>query len=460
MDIAELLQFVDRLVAKQTGEHLDDLQKSIVQGLCEGKSYKDIAEDIGNGYNENYIGDVSRKLFKILSKSLNEDIKKSNFCWTLERAINSQIFSFNNNNVTWCPYSPRGNPGQEEDAIAPPEITPTRSQYHDLTLAPKVRKFCDRTTELDTLSRWLVDEKIPLISVVGIAGIGKTTLVKQLIDRHLDDFDVVIWKTLKISPNLNQIVADILTKINPDDSREGDQINVLINLAIKKKCLIVLDDLQEIFVGGQFAGRYQTQHKNYRQFFTTIAQIEHQSSVILISREQSPEMLSSSGNDLYPIKSLAVRGLESLEILENLGLKDREIWFNLIRLYEGNPVYLKDISELIENIFIGKVSEFLSEDGLILTELMHGQLGELFERLSSVEKAIALELSKSERPISRSQLRTQLSLSSTELINGLQSLQRRCLLKSIKQDRALFQISSIFREYLMTIKNGNFCDLN
>ncbi|MEB3886535.1 NB-ARC domain-containing protein [Lyngbya sp. CCY1209] len=460
MDIAELLQFVDRLVEKQTGEHLDDLQKSIAQGLCEGKSYKDIAEDIGNGYNENYIGDVSRQLFKILSKSLNEDIKKSNFCWTLERAINSQIFSFNNNNLTWCPYYPRGNPGRQEEAIAPSETTRTRTQYHDLTLAPKVRKFCDRTTELDTLSRWLIDEKIPLISVIGTAGIGKTTLVKKLIDRHLDDFDVVIWKNLKISPQLNKIVADTLTKIVPDAHREDDQINDLMALLSEKRCLIVIDDLQEIFVGGQFAGRYQTRHKNYHQFLRAIAQIEHQSSIILIGREQSPEMLSSSGNDLYPIKSLAVGGLESVEILENLGLTDRDNWADLIQLYEGNPVYLQDISALITNIFLGKVSEFLAEDGMIITELMHGQLRESFEGLSSVEQAIALELSKSNHPISRSQLRTQLSLSSTDLINGLQSLQRRCLLKAIKQDQAFFQISSIFREYLITIKNGNFGDLN
>ncbi|ULB46105.1 ATP-binding protein, partial [Limnospira fusiformis KN01] len=48
MDITELLQFVDRLVSQQTGEHLDDLQKSIIQGLLTGKTYKDIAEDIGN----------------------------------------------------------------------------------------------------------------------------------------------------------------------------------------------------------------------------------------------------------------------------------------------------------------------------------------------------------------------------------------------------------------------------
>jgi hypothetical protein len=89
MTITEVLQFVDRLVEKETGEHLDDLQKEIIQGLWQGKTYKEISENIPNGYNENYIGDVSRQLFKTLSKQLGDEVNKYNFCWTIERVINS-----------------------------------------------------------------------------------------------------------------------------------------------------------------------------------------------------------------------------------------------------------------------------------------------------------------------------------------------------------------------------------
>ena len=32
MSITEILQFVDRVVEKQTGEHLDDLEKAVVKG--------------------------------------------------------------------------------------------------------------------------------------------------------------------------------------------------------------------------------------------------------------------------------------------------------------------------------------------------------------------------------------------------------------------------------------------
>lgn len=159
-------------------------------------------------------------------------------------------------------------------------------------------------------------------------------------------------------------------------------------------------------------------------------------------------MLLSLNNDLYPIKSLTLSGLNSVDILESLQLSDRESWSNLIEIYEGNPVYLEDICYLIRNMFCGKVSEFLAEETPVITELMSSQLGEVFERLSSREKAIALELSQVDRPLSRSQLNEKLSLSSTEIIKGLQSLQRRCLLKTIENGTMAFALCPVFKQYI------------
>ena len=59
----------------------------------------------------------------------------------------------------------------------------------------------------------------------------------------------------------------------------------------------------------------------------------------------------------------------------------------------------------------------------------------------------AIELSNSEQ-ISRQELKTSLDLSSTDLINGLESLQKRYLVKKIKGDKILFKLDSVFRESL------------
>ena len=57
-------------------------------------------------------------------------------------------------------------------------------------------------------------------------------------------------------------------------------------------------------------------------------------------------------------------------------------------------------------------------------------------------------MSKSQQPVSREYLRKNLSLSSTELINGLQSLSQRYLINKIAADTAMFSLDSVFLGYL------------
>lgn len=178
-----------------------------------------------------------------------------------------------------------------------------------------------------------------------------------------------------------------------------------------------------------------------------LTQMEHQSSVILLSQEQCPEMICLD-EEFYPVKCLELQGLATPDILQNLGLSDAQSWGQLMELYEGHPVYLKEIARTIKKVFLGKVSDFLTEDTPIITEGMKAQFRELFHRLSPVEKQIALELSKREIPMSREELKTALSFSSTELINGLDSLQRRYLVSSKATPTISFNLSPIFRAYL------------
>ncbi|MFB2878499.1 NB-ARC domain-containing protein [Floridanema aerugineum] len=443
MTITEVLQFVDRIVEKQTGEHLDDLHKTVIQGLWQGKTYNQIADE--SGYDKNYVGDVSRKLFKILSEQLNEDINKYNFCWTLERVINSQFVGLVNTKINWCPFHPQpdANPPINQE-----EKTTKKTRYQDLTLAPKITHFYDRTPQLQTLSHWITTQNPRLISILGLSGIGKTTLVKQFIDSNLQQFDLIIWKSIKLSPSLDNIITDIFTLINYEPIQTENKLTQLLNLLRQQRCLIILDDVQELFTSGQFAGQYKTETKNYKTFLSKITELEHQSTVILISQEQCQEM-TCLDEELYPVKCLELPGLDDTEILKALGLKDEESWSKLIELYEGNPAYLKDIANLIKIIFFGKADEFVREETLHLTEDMKFRFNELFERLTPVEQQILLELSKFNQPTSREELRQSLSLSSTDLINGLLSLNQRYLLKKIEGEEILFNLSPIFREYVI-----------
>ena len=453
MNVNEVLQFVDRLVVEKTGKHLDDIQKAVVEGTLQRQTYDDIAQKCH--VTKNHVGDVGAELWKLVSEALGEDIKKTNFRSTFERLdISLSQSSQNICNVgnSQCNFGSQILYNSTQNNQENSANNKSKSVYHDLTLAPQIINFYNRETELKTLSNWIFKPNTRLISILGLSGMGKTALVKRWVDLNLDQFEVIIWRSLKYPKPLELLVKDLLNIIKPEDKQNiDDQVKQLLDILINKKCLIILDDVQNIFTPGQFAGQYQPEYHSYKNFFTMITETEHQSSLILISQEKCPEM-EGWENELYPINCLELSGLYDLEILNNKGLKNDEFWLNLINLYEGNPVYLKSIAILIKNIFDGDVAEFLAENELVITQEMRSHFNQLFNRLSPIEQQIVLKLSQFEQSVSRETLRESLELSSTDLINGLQSLQQRYLVTKIKQDKIMFKLSSIFGKY---VKNFN-----
>jgi len=162
--------------------------------------------------------------------------------------------------------------------------------------------------------------------------------------------------------------------------------------------------------------------------------------------------------ELYPIKCLELSDLDDMAILNNIGLEDEDSWLNLINLYEGNLMYLKSVSMLINKNYDGKVADFLTENNFTtdnipvsqpaITTKMQSHFREIFNKLLPIEKEIILQLSKSEAPISREELRHNLNLSSVDFNNGLQSLQQRYLVTKIKAEKILFKLSPVFKEYV------------
>lgn len=95
--IEEILNFVESLVYTQTGENLNDLQRTILQQCWEDKkkTYDSIA--IEQGYSANYIKQgVAPKLWRLLSKAFGEKLTKSNIHSVIERKITAQTSTQDN----------------------------------------------------------------------------------------------------------------------------------------------------------------------------------------------------------------------------------------------------------------------------------------------------------------------------------------------------------------------------
>jgi len=248
MDVKEVLQFADELVFAQTGKHLDDIQETVIKGVWQGQTYETIADECNRS--ESHVRDIGYKLWQILSEQLAEDVNKYNFRSTIERIYikSSQVIGLGNHHeFNFC--SQTLYQSHQDNQQNQPKSHPT-SNYHDLTLAPKITHFYDRTTELQALSRWLIDQNLHLVSVLGLSGIGKTTLVKQFVDLNKQHFDVVIWKTLKLSQSLDNIIDEILIGVKDNSLQTDNKQTQLFNLLRQQRCLIILDDLQELFIQG------------------------------------------------------------------------------------------------------------------------------------------------------------------------------------------------------------------
>jgi hypothetical protein len=451
MTVKKALQYVDRLIVEQTGKHLDDLQKAVIEGTWQRQTYENIAQE--HHATKNHVGDVGYKLWQLLSEELGEEINKLNFRSTIERRqlADSPIIiqnhnTNNSNSFNICTKENQDIYRQEDDK---------NKNYYDLTLAPQIIKFYNRKLELKTLSNWILNQNVRLISVLGLSGIGKTTLVKKIVDLNLENFEIIIWKNLRFPKPLELIFDEILTTCHQEFQDDiSDKIKQISTLLSEEKALIILDDVQNLFISGELAGQYQTQYIDYQNWFKTLTESQHQSTIILISQEQCPEM-HCSDEELYPIQCLELSGLDNAEILENKNLKDPDRWSELISLYQGNPKYLQDITTLIKDFFDDSVAEFLAEEQPILTNQMRSQFKQLFTKLSPLEQQLALEFSKFQEPVLRENLKENLNLSSTDFINALQSLEKRHLISKIKADKTLFDLSPIFKEYVKTLASNH-----
>ncbi|HAO10528.1 MAG TPA: hypothetical protein DCQ51_04950, partial [Planktothrix sp. UBA8407] len=394
MNVNQLLQFVDRLVVERTGKHLDDVQRAVVEGTWERQTYDDIAQKCY--VTKNHVGDVGAELWQLLSEILGEDIKKTNFRSSLERVYiessdNSNIYHINGSNNNFCPTQ-ISNQLSPINKLKQSDInTQSTSHYRDLTVAPQIINFYARQSEIQTLSNSILNQNTRLTSVLGLSGIGKTTLVKRFVDLNLQEFEVIIWISLKFPKPLELLVNDLLNACKQEAKETiDDKLKQLLDVFRDKKCLIILDDVHNIFIYGQFAGQYKSEYQDYQNFFTMITETEHQSNVILISQEQCAEM-ECLDEELYPIKCLELSDLDDMAILKSTGLKDEDSWLNLINLYEGNPGYLKSIAMAIKKIFDGEVAEFLAENSLIITKDMQYNFHQLFKRISPIEQQLVLE---------------------------------------------------------------------
>ncbi|MBW4635599.1 MAG: PD40 domain-containing protein [Iphinoe sp. HA4291-MV1] len=339
----------------------------------------------------------------------------------------------------------------------------------DFGEAPDVPVFFGRGLELDTLEQWIVKERCRLVAILGMGGIGKTTLSVKLVQKIQDQFEYVIWRSLRNAPSIKDIFADLIkflsdnneTKTDLEDTEVG--ISQLIACLRKHRCLLVLDNAESILLKGDQAGHYRKGYEGYDELFRQIGEVPHQSCLVLTSRESFKEISPLEGDNLK-VQTLQLGGLDNVEAKRIFTGKGdfsgtEDDWGNLINHYAGNPLALKIVATTIQEVFGGNISEFLRQGTAVFVGNLRNILDQQYERLSDLEKDILYWLAINIKPTSLSELQEDIIsiISNLELIEALESLRRRSLIDNEKGS-AKFTLQPVVMEYMINHFIKQICD--
>ncbi len=231
--------------------------------------------------------------------------------------------------------------------------------------AVDVSVFYGRTAELATLAQWIVADRCRLVALLGIGGIGKTALSVKLAQQVQNDFEYVIWRSLRNASPFETFLAELVFFLSDQQETLGE-VSRLLHYLRASRCLLIFDNLETILDVGD-GGPYRPGYEKYGELLRMIGETAHQSCLILTSREKPVEIATFEGVELA-VRSLRLGGSPeaAYALVEAKGLVGKQAQKQeLCDRYGNSPLALKIVATSIKDLFDGEIAEFLQQDTVV-----------------------------------------------------------------------------------------------
>jgi hypothetical protein len=338
----------------------------------------------------------------------------------------------------------------------------TRQQnpQQDWGEAADVSQFYGREEELFQLQQWSVEEHCRLVALLGIGGIGKSTLAVKLALQIQTEFEIVVWRSLRNAPPLEELLESILLfllRVRGEDlimpnSVDG-RLSKLMECLRFSRCLLILDNAETILSSGERAGQCRDGYEGYSQLLQSVGEVPHQSCLLLTSREK-PSAIALLEGEKSKVRSLSLKGLKAeqgRELFQQKGqfAGSEAEWSLLSKHYGGNPLALKLVAAAAQELFNGTIAEVFkyAQQGVLVFEHIRDLLEGQFNRLSTVELEVMYWMAISQEPVSLAELEKGIVTvtSKRKLLEAMNSLLIRSL---IEKDEEYFWIQPVVMEYV------------